>query len=814
MRRLEKKLFAAILMTVNTITGWAQSPLKPVDVPEPGADFLDPGADPKNILFRPFFQHMASDQRQFWTSPTRLKKPESLQTFLPFVGFTAALVAGDSWFASQVPASASQLKRSKGISNYAVYSLIGSAAGAYAFGHVTHNDHMSETGFLAGEAALNGTLVAYAFKEATRRERPYQGNGHGEFLQGGSSLPSEHAAIAWSVASVVAHEYPGPLTKFAAYGLASAVSLTRVTGKQHFPSDVLVGSALGWYFGRRVYRAHHDPELGGEGWGDLLETRSDAPRSPRNMGSPYVPLDSWIYPALERLAALGFVQSAYLGIRPWTRMECARQLDDAAERMLDAGADESAEPRKLYDALAEELAEETARFDGAPNRSANIDSIYWRTTGISSTPLRDGYHFGQTLTNDFGRPYGVGVNAVAGFTSHVLAGPLAIQMQGEFQHAPAVPSDSANVLQATSAIDVTQPLANGTAQINCFRLLASTVSLTVNNLQLSFGQQNLWLGPGESGPFLASDNAEPMTIIRIDSVAPYEVPFFSRFLGPVRSQFFLGRLSGQRWEYSPNQNGPNLASEPYVHGTQLSFHPTANLELGMGFTAQFGGTGNPFTWGNFLRTFYSHKVGIANNPGKRLSEFNFSYRLPGLRNWAQVYVDSMVIDEYSPIGSNRPAINPGIYFPRLPKLPKMDLRLEGVTTDLNVPGHFGPGAFYWDDRYRSGYTNNGNLIGSWVGRRGRGEQGWLTYRFSPRTDIQLGYRHNNVDKAFLAGGEQRDLTVRADLTLANELTLSGFLQQENWNFPVLSMAAKSNVAASLQLTWWPRRKAGTSAARK
>ena len=53
------------------------------------------------------------------------------------------------------------------------------------------------------------------------------------------------------------------------------------------------------------------------------------------MGSPYVPLDSWIYPALERLAALGYVNSAIVGMRPWTRMECARQLGEAADRITD-----------------------------------------------------------------------------------------------------------------------------------------------------------------------------------------------------------------------------------------------------------------------------------------------------------------------------------------------------------------------------------------------------------------------------------------------------------------------------------------------
>jgi hypothetical protein len=249
--------------------------------------------------------------------------------------------------------------------------------------------------------------------------------------------------------------------------------------------------------------------------------------------------------------------------------------------------------------------------------------------------------------------------------------------------------------------------------------------------------------------------------------------------------------------------GPNLASQPFVHGTKLSFHPTDNLEFGIGFTAQFGGPGNPFTWRNFAKTFYSHQNTIAGNPGKRLSEFDFNYRVPGLRNWLTVYADSMVIDEYSPLGSNRPAINPGIYLSHIPKIPKLDLRLEGITDDMNVPSHFGPGAFYWDERYHSGYTNNGNLIGSWIGRRGRGQQGWLTYRFSPRTNIQFGYRHNSVDRAFLQGGTLQDFNLRTELTLTRALGISGFIQRETWNFPVLSPSPQSDTTASVQLTFWP-----------
>ena len=761
-----------------------------------------PGEDPENRLTVPFAKHLIRDQEDFWGAPRRLRV-QDFKWIAPFAGMTAAFVASDSWISKQVPSN--HVQTSKTLSNYAAYSLVGLSAGSFLWRRVRSEDHLAETGLLSGEAALNSTAAAYLFKMAFQRQRPFEGTQHGTFFQGGSSFPSEHAAIAWSVASVWAHEYPGTLSQTLAYGLASGVTLTRVTGKQHFASDAIVGSVLGWYFGREAYRAHHDVDLGGAAWGSAWE--QDVPREgrrPEDMGSPYVPIDSWVYPAFDRLIALGLIQNAYVGLRPWTRIECARLVGEAKEQRsndLDKG-----DVEKTLSTLAEEFADEARRLDGASNQGLRVDSVYARTASIAGAPLRDGYHFDQTIINDYGRPYAQGFNAVAGFIAHAEAGPLSVSLQGEYQQAPAVASDPLPVLQAKAAADSTLPLRNGVTGISRLRLVQGAVGLTFNGIEVSFGQQSLWLGPGNGGPFLFSNNSEPMTMLRIDSVSPYELPVLSRLLGPVRSEFFLGRLSGQTWEFSPQLFGPNLASQPFLHGSKFSFHPTANLEFGMGFTAQFGGTGNPFTWGNFFKSFYSHHSGAGVNPAKRLSEFDFSYRLPGLRDWVQVYADSMVIDEYSPIGSTRPAINPGVYFPQLPKIHKMDLRLEGVTDDLNVPNHFAPGAFYSDVRYRSGYTNNGNLIGSWVGRRGRGEQAWLTYRFSPRKNIQFGYRHNSVDKVFLEGGNLRDLTLRADWVLRHNLGVSAVIQQENWHFPVLFPAARSDVVASFQLTLFPGRK--------
>jgi membrane-associated phospholipid phosphatase len=766
---------------------------------------LLPGEDPNNRLVSPFLSHLAADQRQFWTSPTRLRTKD-LYWIAPFGGITAAFIAGDSWLSKQVPDKPNQLDRSLKISDYTTYALIGAGGSAFLLGHMTHNDHMSETGLLAGEAAINSTAITYLLKTATQRPRPQQDNGNGTFFQGGASFTSEHSAIAWSIASVLAHEYPGPLTQLMAYGMASAVTMTRVTAKQHFPSDVVVGSALGWYFGRQVYRAHHDPELGGTAWGNFYDAPAErGPRDPANMSSPDVPPDSWVYPAFERLQALGYIHSGYLGMRPWTRMECARLLEEANEtlgRMEDDGAGAS-EGQKTYGALANEFADEISRLNGAANVAVSLDSIYTRVTNISGPPLRDSYHFGQTIINDFGRPYAQGFNSIAGVSTHAVAGPFSFYIRGEYQHAPATPAYPLAAQQAIAAADLTLPVSNATGQMNRFDLIDGSVALTFRNTQISFGKQSQWMGPGESGSLLLSNNAEPILMLKIESVAPYKIPLVSRVFGPVRSEFFLGQLAGHQFEFNGSSLlGPGgVNPQPYLHGYKFSFRPTENLEFGMGITAQFAGPGLPFTVDNFLRTFYSHTAG-TNNPGKRLSEFDFSYRFPGLRKWLTVYNDALVVDEISPVGSTRPALNPGIYMPQIPKLPKMQLRAEGFHESLT--DEFAPGYVYYGvRRYRSGYTNDGNLMGTWIGRAGRGAQGWLTYSFSPRNRVQLGYRHQEVSKLFVGGGRSVDYSASGDFMLSSNVELSGLIQCEQWRFPLLAPGPQTDVTASIQLTFYP-----------
>ncbi|MGH9792790.1 MAG: hypothetical protein ACRD5W_16405, partial [Candidatus Acidiferrales bacterium] len=150
----------------------------------------------------------------------------------------------------------------------------------------------------------------------------------------------------------------------------------------------------------------------------------DYPRY-RAVGSTYVPLDSWTYSVFERLAAQGYVQTAMLGMKPWTRFECARLVDEASEilraRVLeDKRVEEHA--AQAVEALEREFTYELDLLGGGPHRTARLESLYTRVTSISGPPLTDGLHFGQTISGDFGRPFRRGTNAIAGGSVRMEAG--------------------------------------------------------------------------------------------------------------------------------------------------------------------------------------------------------------------------------------------------------------------------------------------------------------------------------------------------------------------------------------------------------
>jgi hypothetical protein len=763
-----------------------------------------------------------ADQRAIWTSPARIHESDAFW-LAPALGLGAALFATDTDVSRHLPNSSNVLNRSSEISNYGVGALVGAAGGMYLLGHMAHKAHWQETGFLSMESLASALTVNNAINLAAGRERPLTDNYRGSFWTNGRSFPSNHSVAAWSVASVIAHEYPGPLTKLLAYGLAAAVSGSRITAKQHFPSDVFAGAAIGWLVGQQIYRAHHDPDVGGEPWNSFGEENAEAARNPNNFGSPYVPLDSWVYPAFERLAALGYVPKAMMGERPWTRLECARLLDDVQDRIDAQEGDPPASVGSIYQALEREFTADLDLLNGGSNRSAELESVYARMTGISGQPLTDGYHFGQTIINDYGRPYAEGANADVGFSGWGDYGPLVGYIRGEYQYAPSIPAlplAARDFIQNADEVPgVLPPVPDvGTPSTDRFNVVEGYVGLNWENFQISAGRESLWWGPGQGGSMMFSNNAEPIDMVRIDRVTPFKLPSIFGLLGPIRVQFFVGRLSGFQFIFHRPPIGllgqwqSPLADQPMIHGEKFSFKPTQNLEFGFDRATIFGGAGFPVTWSTFARSVFSlgnTVAGEPNKPGKRLSGFDMSYRLPGLRNWVTFYTDSLAYDQFTPVAYfDRSANSAGLYMPRLPKLPKFDFRVEGVYTDnpISTPtDNLCCGFYYSNETWISGYRNDGNIIGSWIGRDGQGAQAWLTWWHNPQDFLQLNFRHVKVSHQFVPdGGTQTDVGINTGWWLRPDLSFSGGLQYERWDFPILAPGQQTDVTASLQVTFWPR----------
>jgi membrane-associated phospholipid phosphatase len=786
---------------------WQQAAKKP-EATEPSKqggheksadDVRDSEAVPRdNRLGLSLLVNIAADQRAIWTSPSHLRLVDA-DWLLPLGIATGGMLATDTEYSKHLSNSPSRLKLSNNFSNYGLGAFVGAGAGFYFWGQMTHDEHKSETGLLAGEAAADSFAVVYGLKYAFGRQRPLKNNYQGNFWSGGDSFPSEHAAAAWSIASVVAHEYPGPLTTFLAYGLAAGVSASRISAKQHFPTDVLIGSAIGWYIGQHVYRAHHDPELGGGPWNTYAESRDLGPnRAKGSVGSPYVELDSWIYPALERLAALGYIQTAFMGMRPWTRIECAHLVEEAGERM---GNEQAAPPglHRLHRTLVKEFSGDLEAAAGSGELSGRIESIYVRTTGIDGKPLNDSYHFGQTIINDYGRPYQEGFNSVNGFSAYGTEGRFTLYVRGEYQHAPSAPAYSDTVRNVIASVDV-NPLQPATpfATVNQFRLLDTYVAASVDNWNLAFGKQSLWWGPDYGGELIFSNNAEPIYMFRASRITPFTLPWIFHWLGPMKTDTFFGKLSGN--EFPPR---------PLIHGEKISFKPTPNLEFGFTRLAEMGGVGRALTLKAIFNSYLSFRESIFyrsnNNPGKRTAGFDFSYRVPFLRDWLTIYTDSLSSDDLSPVSApRRAAVNPGIHLSHFPKIRNLDLRIEGVNT--NTPSSSGAGHFiYFDFFYHDLSTNNRNLIASWIGREGQGVQAWSTYWFNARSTLEFGYRHAKVAADFIPrGGTVNDGSVRVNWWQRDEFNFSAFVQYEKWNFPLLAPGPQTNWTASVQVGFWPR----------
>lgn len=545
-----------------------------------------------------------------------------------------------------------------------------------------------------------------------------------------------------------------------------------------------------------------------------------------SLGSSYVPMDSWVYPALDRLQGLGYLDSAFLGLRPWTRLSIAHMLQETADK-IDSNPNDN-EAHELYLALAKEFENDQEPLYAQRSAHAEFEGAYTFLRGIAGTPLNDSYHLGQTIVNDYGRPYQEGFNNYTGFSGRAEAGRFSLYFRGEYEHAPSAAGYSLPLATYLSQIVDGIPLATNPVQdtlplgpissVNDFRILEVSLSYHLLGHEISFGRNDQWLGPALGGTMSWSTNALAPYAFEINRVEPLRVPVLSKVIGPMRYEFFVGSLQGHTY--------PNA---PWAHMEKFSFKPTKDLEFGVERTAIWGGDDHgclvpgtvntiepckqPITLHTFFKSFFSFRnVPFAekfsrDDPGARFGNFDFSWRLPFVSNWLTLYTDSIVHDDVSPLAAPRRAgVRPGIYLSHFPVVAHLDMRVEGVSTDpvsdSNANGQF----LYYETIQRQGPTYLGFLFADNFGRDAKGGQAWLTYHFSPSENFQFSYRDLKVDQKFIEfGTTQNDYQFAANKRFLKDFDARGWVQYERWVAPVYKPGVQHDTVIQAQIIWTPNK---------
>jgi membrane-associated phospholipid phosphatase len=798
-------------------------------------------AQPEEITLAGTPLRLLLDQKAIWTSPLHLQ-PIDAVWLLPLGAATGVLIGSDHHtMTSLIRINANDQSHFNTFSDAGVVALGALPASMYLWSLANDAPQAHETGLLTGEALADSMAVAEVFKLVSRRDRPAVNDAQGHFFSSSpneSSFPSNHATAAWAMASVIGDEYPGWVTRTAVYGLAAGVSVSRVLAEQHFPSDVLIGSATGWLIGRYIYRAHHNfslnpfdptPMPGEQGAPRTHKPQQpsmnfqprvvahnpprlfDEDADPDSMGSTNVPMDSWVYPALERLAAMGFIPGQSVSIRPWTRQECLRQLKEAEDL---SGLQDTFSPGLLAEAhrLMTDLHNE---LETEPNyyESLNLESVYARYGTIAGPALADSFHFGQTWWNDFGRPLGRGGSAIAGYAIRAHYGRLFFYDRQEAQHGPGNPGESPAINQLINTLDQIQPDSDPhiqpipeSAAFNRQRPIELYAGVAFEGNALSLGKQELYWGPTTMGPLAFSSNAEPTYNLRFVSTRPHPLPFLPS-LGTYRFDIVLGKLSGHSYP-----------ARPWYNGQKVDFNFGDNLEISFTRWSVFWGVGHPITFHSFKDNVFSFNstgsgagggggssgYGDPTDPGDRKSNFDFSYRLPFLSRIVTLYADAYSDDDPSPIDAPRRAVwNPGIYFARLPWLPHMDLRVEAVSSE-GLATDYGGQHFFINNQYLDSNTNKGFLLGNAIGRDSRAIEGRSGYWFSARTRVEAGYRQNKGSTLFLPGGSTiTDGFVNASYAINRHWQAQLFTQYERFLIPSYMSGSQHNTSGWLQISWNP-----------
>ena len=223
-----------------------------------GSPDTSSSTEPQEGIVKRSVTRIGRDQKNLYLAPF---KPHNFKwDALVLVG-TGAFLAADRHIENSLPNSHYQLYQDT--SNIAIGGLAASLGGIWLYGVKTEHHHARETGELELETLVNAFLIYTPMQLIAGRQRPGEGNGHGDFFKHhalNTSFPGGHAMFTWAMASVLADEYPKPWARVLSYGAAFTVTFSRFMAHDHWSSDMFLGTGLGLGIAENTFHSHCDPQ--------------------------------------------------------------------------------------------------------------------------------------------------------------------------------------------------------------------------------------------------------------------------------------------------------------------------------------------------------------------------------------------------------------------------------------------------------------------------------------------------------------------------------------------------------------------------
>jgi len=156
--------------------------------------------------------------------------------------------------------SARWLTRTVTVGNALPVVALGASA-VFAFDE--SRPQLSDAGVAALEGAGMALLAATGLKYALGRERPNAGGERGEFHPGSGedrfhSFPSRHTALMFAAVTPYAREFDMPWL----YGVAALTNVARTWSREHWFSDTVAGSLIGYAAGTLAWEARRESRRG------------------------------------------------------------------------------------------------------------------------------------------------------------------------------------------------------------------------------------------------------------------------------------------------------------------------------------------------------------------------------------------------------------------------------------------------------------------------------------------------------------------------------------------------------------------------